>query len=161
MGCALTVEASYFLLMRVVLEYLRFLREFARSSCHNVAISLSLPLGVVRALESLYSQLLARTASLDVEPGFLVLGLLVLLIGLFYQSEAFERLGGPRIRGPLYSAYGTLGLPLMLVLMELQRRRGGGIFRFLGGLVLVVILIIIGVLALIAFLIYLFLRRRR
>jgi heme/copper-type cytochrome/quinol oxidase subunit 2 len=48
--------------------------------------------------------------------------------------------------------------------MEVQRRsprRGGGITRFLIVLALVVLLVFLGVLALIAFLIYRYLRRRR
>ena len=92
----------------------------------------------------------------------LLLGLLVLLVGLFHQSEAFERLVGLGIRGRMALAYGTFGLPLMLVLMEVQRRRGGGgILRFLGGLLFAVVLVFLAVLALIAFLIYRYLRRRR
>jgi hypothetical protein len=93
----------------------------------------------------------------------LLLGLLVLLVGLFHKSEAFERLVGLGIRGHLALAYGTFGLPLILVLMEVQRRRGGGggILRFLGGLLFAVVLVFLGVLALIAFLIYRYLRRRR
>jgi hypothetical protein len=93
----------------------------------------------------------------------LLLGLLVLLVGLFHQSEAYQRLVGVRIRGHLALAYGTFGLPLILVLMEVQRRRGGGggILRFLGGLLFAVVLVFLGVLALIAFLIYRYLRRRR
>ncbi len=91
-----------------------------------------------------------------------LLGLLVLIVGLIHHSEAFERLVGSRVRGPLYMAYGAYGLPLMLLLMEVvQRRRRGG-FRFLGVLVLlVVILAIIGGLILAAFLLYRYLRRRR
>ena len=93
-----------------------------------------------------------------------LLGLVVVLVGLIHRSGAFDRLVGPRIKGPLYLAYGTYGLPLMLLLMEIQRRiprRPGGGFRILGILVLVAILVILGVLALIAFLLYRFLRRRR
>lgn len=101
----------------------------------------------------------ADTGFLGIET--VLLGFSLLLIGLFYKSEPFERLVRSRIRGPLVMTYGTFGLPLMIVLMEIQRRGGGGIFRFLGGLVLIVILVIIGVLALIAFLIYWLLRRRR
>lgn len=113
-------------------------------------------------MEGFYSQV-ASTGFLGAEAEVLLLGLLVLLVVLFHRSEVFERLVGSRVRGPLYLAYGTWGLPLMLVLMEVQRRsgRGGGLFRFLGGLLLVVIVVIIGVLALIAFLLYRFLRRRR
>ena len=97
------------------------------------------------------------------QPWVLLLGLVVLLVGLFHQSEAFERLVGVRVRGPLALAYGAYGLPLMLLLMEIvQRRRGGGgIFRALGGLLFIVVLVFVGVLALIAFLIYMYLRRRR
>ena len=92
----------------------------------------------------------------------LLLGFLVLLVGLLHQSEVFERLVGSKVRGPLYLAYGTFGVPLMLLLMEIQRtRRGGGVFRFLGLFVLVIIIMFIGILALIAFLIYRYLRRRR
>jgi hypothetical protein len=91
----------------------------------------------------------------------ILLGFLLLLIGLVYRSEAFERFVSSRIRDHLSLAYGTFGLPLMLVLMEIQGRRGGGIFRFLGGLIIFVIIVVIGIFALIAFLIYLFLRRRR
>jgi hypothetical protein len=92
----------------------------------------------------------------------LLLGLLVLLVGLFHQSESFERLVGLGFRGRMASAYGTFGLPLILVLMEVQRRRGGGgILRLLGGLLFAVVLLFLGVLALIAFLIYRYLRRRR
>jgi hypothetical protein len=93
-----------------------------------------------------------------------LLGLVVLLVGLFHQSSAFERLMDSRVRGPLYLAYGTYGLPLILLLMELQRRtprRGSGGLRILGVLALVAVVIIVGVLALIAFLIYRYLRRRR
>jgi hypothetical protein len=112
-------------------------------------------------LEYLYGQI-ADTSFLGSKGVVLLLGLLVLLLALFQQSEAFERFVRVRIRGPLTLAYGTFGLPLILVLMEVQRRRGGGgILRILGGLVLVVILLIIGFLALVAFLIYWFLRRRR
>ena len=91
-----------------------------------------------------------------------LLGFLVILVGLFLQSEVFERLVGSRIRGPLYLAYGTYGLPLMILLMEVvQRRRRGG-FRFLGVLVLLVVMLaIIGGLALAVFLLYRYLRRRR
>ena len=93
-----------------------------------------------------------------------LLGFLVLLVGLFHQSETFERLIGSKVRGPLYLAYGAYGLPLILLLMEFERkapRRSGGGLRILGILVLVVIVVIIGVLALIAFLVYRYLRRRR
>lgn len=91
-----------------------------------------------------------------------LLGFLVLLVGLSLQSEAFERLVGSRVRGPLYLAYGTYGLPLMILLMEVAQRRRRGGFRFLGVLVLlVVILAIIGGLALAAFLLFRYLRRRR
>ena len=93
-----------------------------------------------------------------------LLGFLVLLVGLVLQSEAFERLVGSKVRGPFYFFYGAYGLPLILLLMEVQRRsprRGGGISRFLIVLALVVLLVFLGVLALIAFLIYRYLRRRR
>jgi len=116
-------------------------------------------------LSSIYGQIASTGSPVDFETELplLLLGLLVLLIELFYQrSEAFDRLVGSRIRGPLYSAYGTFGLPLMLVLMEvLMHSSKGGILKFLSGLVLVVILIFIGILGLIAFLIYRFLRGRR
>jgi hypothetical protein len=112
-------------------------------------------------VEYFYSQV-ANIGFLGVEADVLLLGFLVLLGGLFHQSEAFERLVSSKVRGPLYLAYGTLGLPLMLVLMEFQRsRRGSGVFRFLGVLLIVALVVIIGVLALIAFLLYRFLRRRR
>lgn len=95
----------------------------------------------------------------------LLLGFLVLFVGLFLQSEAFERLVGSRVRGPFYFFYGAYGLPLILLLMEVQRRaprsRGGGISRFLIVLALVALLVILGILALIAFLIYRYFRRRR
>ena len=106
--------------------------------------------------------LVASTSSFGAEA--ILLGFMLLLVGLFYESEAFERLVGSRIKGPLSLAYGTFGLPLMFLLLSAQRSRGGGILRFLGGLVslvIVVILLIIGVLALIAYLIYRALRRRR
>lgn len=90
----------------------------------------------------------------------LLLGLLMVLGGLFQRSEAFERLVGSRVGARLHLAYGAYALPLMLVLMEIQRRRGGGVFRFLGLLALVVVVVVIGVLALIAFLLYRYLRRR-
>ena len=112
-------------------------------------------------MESYYSQV-ANAGFLGAKPELLLLGLLVLLVGLLYQSEVFEKLVGSKVRGPLYLAYGTFGVPLMLLLMEMQRtRRGGGLFRFLGLFVLVIIIIFIGILALIAFLIYRYLRRRR
>ena len=112
-------------------------------------------------MESFYSQV-ANAGFLGAEPELLLVGLLVLLVGLLYQSEVLERLVGSKVRGPLYLAYGTFGVPLMLLLMEMQRtRRGGGVFRFLGLFVLVIIIILIGILALIAFLIYRYLRRRR
>ena len=67
-----------------------------------------------------------------------------------------------RINRRLQLAYLAFGLPVVMVLMEMQRtHRGGGILRFFALFVLIVIVIIIGVLALIAFLIYRFLRRRR
>jgi putative exporter of polyketide antibiotics len=94
----------------------------------------------------------------------MVLGILALLVGLIHQSETFDRLVSRRIKGPLYLAYGTYGVPLMLLLMEIQRRtprRSGGGFRILGVLLLVVLLVILGVVALIAFLVYRYLRRRR
>ena len=113
-------------------------------------------------METSYNQVIG-TGFPGAEAEVLLLGSLVLLVVLFHQSEAFERLVGSRVRGPLCLTYGTWGLPLMLVLMEVQRRsgRGGGLFRLLGGLLLVVIVVIIVVLALIAFLLYRLLRRRR
>ena len=113
-------------------------------------------------MEHLYGQI-ANTGFLEPKAVLLLLGLLVLLVELFHQSEVYQRLVGSRIRGHLALAYGSFGLPLILVLMEVQRRRGGGggILRILSGLILIVILVIIGFLALIAFLIYWFLRRRR
>jgi hypothetical protein len=98
------------------------------------------------------------------EAGTVLLGFLMLLVGLLHQSETFERLVGSRIRGPLYLAFGAYGLPVMLLLIEVQRRtprRSGGGLRILGFLILVVILVILGVLALIAFLVYRYMRRRR
>ncbi|MDX6381721.1 MAG: hypothetical protein QOI57_2745 [Rubrobacteraceae bacterium] len=109
----------------------------------------------------IYSQVVT-TNSFTAEA--VLLGFLVLLVGLVHQSETFERLVGSKVRGPLYLAHGAYGLPLILLLMEIQRRsprRSGGGLRILGILVLVVIVVIIGVLALIAFLIYRYLRRRR
>jgi hypothetical protein len=110
----------------------------------------------------IYSQLVG-TNSFGAEA--VLLGLLALLVGVCHQSETFERLVGSRIREPLYLAYGTYGLPLMLLLMEVQKRRrpGGGISRIFGGLVLLVILVIvvIGAIALLAFFIYRYSRRRR
>ena len=93
----------------------------------------------------------------------MLLGFLLLFVGLIHKSGRFERIVGSKIKGPLTLAYGTFGLPLMLLV---QRRppgsRGpGGILRFLGVLAIVVIVVIIGVLALIAYLLYRFLRRRR
>jgi len=102
------------------------------------------------------------TNSFDFE--VILLGFFVLLVGLFLQSETFERLVGSRVRGPLYLAYGTYGLPSLLLLMEVQRRtprRGGGISRVLIVLALVALVVILGILALLAFLIYRYLRRRR
>ena len=102
------------------------------------------------------------TSFLGAQAQILLLGFLVLLVGLLRHGEVFEKLVGSRVRGPLYLAYGSFGLPLMLVLMEIQRtRRGGGLFRIFGLLALAVIVVFIGVLALIAFLIYRYLRRRR
>ena len=112
-------------------------------------------------MENFYSQVVV-TSFLGGAQIPLLLGFLVLLVGLLRHGEVFERLVGPRIRGPLYLAYGSFGLPLMLVLMEIQKtRRGGGLFRIFGLLALLVIVVFIGVLALIAFLIYRYLRRRR
>jgi hypothetical protein len=112
-------------------------------------------------LEDFYSQV-ANAGLLGVKADVLLLGLLVLMGGLLHQSEAFERLLGSRVKGPLYLVYGTFGLPLVLVLMEFQRsRRGIGVFRFLGMLLIVAIVVIIGALALITFLLYRFLNRRR
>lgn len=113
-------------------------------------------------MEGFYYQVVAHAGSLGAGTGVaLLLGLLVVLGGLFHQSEAFERLVGSRVGGRLYLAYGAYAVPSMLVLMEIQRRRGGGVFRFLGLLALVVIVIVIGGLVLIAFLLYRYLRRRR
>ncbi|MBV9455794.1 MAG: hypothetical protein JOZ19_17025 [Rubrobacter sp.] len=112
-------------------------------------------------MEDFYSQI-ANIGSPGVGADVPLLGFLVLLGGQFHQSEAFERLVNSKIRGPLYQAYGTFGLPLMLALTEFQRsRRGGGVFRFLGVLLIVALVVIIGVLALIAFLLYRFFRRRQ
>jgi hypothetical protein len=112
-------------------------------------------------LENFYSQVVV-TSFLGGAQIPLLLGFVVLLVGLLRHGEVFERLVGPRIRGPLYLVYGSFGLPLMLVLMEIQKtRRGGGLFRIFGLLALLVIVVFIGVLALIAFLIYRYLSRRR
>lgn len=111
-------------------------------------------------MEDFYSQI-ASIGFPGVGADVLLLGLLVLLGGLFHQSEAFER-SVNKIRGPLYLAHGTFGLPLMLALMEFQRsRRGGGVFRFLGVLLIVALVVIVGVLALIVLLLYRFFRRRQ
>ena len=111
-------------------------------------------------MESFYNEVLSA-GFLGTEMEILMLGFLMLIVGLLPQSKIFERLVGSRIRGHLHQAYATYGLPLMIVLMEMQRtRRGGSLFRFLGFLVIVVIVVIIAVLALIGFLIYRFLRRR-
>ena len=85
-----------------------------------------------------------------------LLGFLLLFVGLMNKSEHFERLVGSKIKGPLTLAYGTFGLPLMLLVQRRPpgSRGSGGILRFLGVLAIVVIVVIIGVLALIAFLIY-------
>ncbi len=116
-----------------------------------------------RATLEFYNQVVVATNPFEAQAP-LLLGLVALLVGLIYHSEAFDRLLSSRIKGPLYLAYGSYGLPLMLVLMEIQRRtprRSGGGFRILGVLVLIVVLVILGVLALMAFLIYRYLRRRR
>ena len=113
-------------------------------------------------MEGFYSQIDDTGFLLGPKLVLLLLGLLVFLVGLFHQSESFERLVGLGIRGRMALAYGTFGLPLMLLLIEVQRRRGGGgILRLLGGLLFAVVLLFLGVLALIAFLIYRYLRRRR
>ena len=87
-----------------------------------------------------------------------LLGSLLLLL---HKSESFEKLVSFRLGGHLSLAYMTFGLPLMLSLMRIRGSRG--IFRFLilGVLLIFVLLVVIGVLALIAFLIYRFLRRRQ
>ena len=101
------------------------------------------------------------TGFFGVQLQVVLLGFLILFVGLFLHSKVFERLAGSRIGRHLHLAYAAYGLPLVIVLMEMQRtRRGGGVFRFLGLFLLVVIVIIIGILGLIAFLIYKFLRRR-
>lgn len=94
-----------------------------------------------------------------------LLGFLLLLVGLLLKSETFERLVGSRFRA-LSLTYGAYGIPLIMLMMEIQksRSRGGGLFRFLrfGFIaILVIIIVIVVVLALIAFLIYRVLRRRR
>lgn len=96
-------------------------------------------------------------------PEAVLLGLSLLLIGFIYKSESFERLVGSRIRGPLLMAYGTFGLPLALLMLKRTpgTRGGGGILKFFGILILIFIVVIIGVLALVAYLIYRFVRRRR
>ena len=112
-------------------------------------------------VENLYSQV-ANAGFLGADMKVLLLGFLILLVCLFYESEVFERLAGSKIREHLHLAYATFGLPLVILLMEWQRsRRGGGVFRGLGLLALVALIIFIGILALIAFLIYRYLRRRR
>ncbi len=114
-------------------------------------------------MEGFYSQIADTGFLLGPKLVLLLLGLLVLLVGLFHQSESFERLVGLGIRGRMALAYGSFGLPLMILLIEVQQRRGGGggILRLLGGLLFAVVLLFLGVLALIAFLIYRYLRRRR
>ena len=112
-------------------------------------------------MEEFYSQVVDASffgAQLEV----VLLGFLILFVGLLQHSKVFERLVGSRIGTRLHPAYAAYGLPLVIVLMEVQktRRGGGGLFRFLGIFLLVVIVVVIGVLALIAFLIYRFLRRR-
>jgi tellurite resistance protein TehA-like permease len=112
-------------------------------------------------VENLYSQVV-KAGFLGADMKVLLLGFLIVLVCLFYESEVFERLAGSKIRGHLHLAYATFGLPLMILLMEWQRsRRGGGVFRVLGLFALVLLVIFIGILALIAFLIYRYLRRRR
>ena len=68
----------------------------------------------------IYSRVLS-TPSFGVE--VILLGFFVLLVGLSLQSETFERLVVSRVRGPLYLAYGTYGLPSLLLLLEVQRTR--------------------------------------
>lgn len=94
-----------------------------------------------------------------------LLGFLALVAGQFHYEEAFRRLvRDSRIGRELELAFAAYGLPLLIVLMEMQRRRGGGLggglFRLLGIFLVVIIVIIAGILALIAFLIYRFIRRR-
>ncbi len=113
-------------------------------------------------MEGFYSQIADTGFLLGPKLVLLLLGLLVLLVGLFHKSEAFERFVGLGIMRRMTLVYGTFGLPLMLLLIEVQRRRGGGgILRLLGGLLFAVVLLFLAVLALIAFLIYRYLRRRR
>jgi len=75
-------------------------------------------------LENFYNQV--------VNVGFLgtgaeiLLSFLLLLIGLAYKSEAFEKVVGSRVRGPLHLAYGTFGLPFMFVLMDSKDAAGEG-----------------------------------
>lgn len=112
-------------------------------------------------MEGLYNQV-ASTSLIGAEAGVVLVGFSILLVGLVIRSELFERLVSSRAKRHLYLTYGAWGLPLTLLLMEIQRRSSrGGIFRFLGLLALVVIVVIIGVLALIAFIIYRLVRRRR
>ena len=92
-----------------------------------------------------------------------LVGFFALVVGLFQQSKVFQRLvGGSRTRKELDLRFAAYGVPLLIVLMELQRvrGRGGGLLRFLGIVLVVVIVVVIGVLALIAFLVYRFLIRR-
>ena len=113
-------------------------------------------------MEGFYSQVV-DAGFFGAQQEVVLLGLLILFVGLLQHSKVFERLMGSRIGRHLHLTYAAYGLPLVIVLMEMQRTRrgGGGVFRFLGIFLLVVIVVIIGVLALISFLIYRFLIRRR
>ena len=112
-------------------------------------------------MENLYSQVV-KAGFLGADMKVLLLGFLILLVCLLYESDVFERLVNSKIRGHLHLTYATFGLPLVILLMEWQRsRRGGGVFRVLGLFAVVLVIVFIGILALIAFLIYRYLRRRR
>jgi hypothetical protein len=89
-------------------------------------------------------------------------GFLLLLVGLLHKSETFERLVGSRFRA-LSLTYGAYGIPLIMLMMEIQKSRSRGRGLLFSGLIviLVIIIVIVVVLALIAFLIYRVLRRRR
>ena len=132
--------------------------ELAPYSCHTVP-NIKSAWGC--AVEGFYSQVV-DAGFFGVQLKVVLLGFLILFIGLFRHSKVFERLVDSRIGRHLHLAYAAYGLPLVIVLMEIQRTRrgGGGIFRFLGIFLLVVIMVIFGILGLIAFLIYRFLRRR-
>ena len=115
-------------------------------------------------MEELYSQVLNADFFGGAQVQIVLLGFLVLVVGLLQQSKVFQRLvGGSRIRRDLDLAFAAYGLPLLIVLMEIQRgrSRGGGLFRFLGIFLIVILVVVLGILGLIAFLVYRFLVRRR